>query len=715
MSETNNEAREAGPPQQSDLDYKINLLFAGVVVRKDLVKAVKGNAIVPSYVLEYLLGQYAASDDEATIQAGIDTVRKILAEHYVQRSESELVKSTIKERGRHRIIDKVTVTLNEKADVYEAEFANLGIKGVIVESPTIKAHPKLLVGGVWCICDIEYFHTEDQRVVPWILGSIKPIQLSKFDVEQYLEARRGFNTDEWIDLLMQSIGFNPELFSRRGKFFQLVRLIPFVERNYNLVELGPKGTGKSHIFSEFSPHWMLISGGEVTVPKLFVNNSNGRIGLVGYWDVVAFDEFAGKKKRTDRALVDIMKNYMANKSFSRGIETLGAEASMAFVGNTSHTVPFMLKNSDLFDELPEAYHDPAYLDRLHYYIPGWEVDIIRGEMFSNGYGFVVDYIAEVLKSMRSKDYSDRYQQHFTLSLDISTRDRDGIHKTFSGLMKILYPDGEATKEEIEEILRYAIEGRKRVKDQILRIDSTMAEVKFGYLDTDDTWHNVATLEEDEYPAYYHRRHKEIDPEEPSADTDPLGGTATSTDTGGTGKPAGPKPELFQGYREYQEGQRGVSYDTLLVPYLRGASQITIVDPYVRMFHQARNLMELVEGIAHGKDPADEVALKLVTVENQEGPEKLQKQFEYLLQIKQSAAVLGIVFDVEFAEPQAVHDRSISTDTGWKILLGRGLDIFQRTSDNPFNLATKYQKYRELKGFGITYLRDPATAPQAAGM
>ncbi len=259
-------------------------------------------------------------------------------------------------------------------------------------------------------------------------------------------------------------------------------LIPFVERNYNLVELGPKGTGKSHIFSEFSPHGMLISGGEVTVPKLFVNNSNGRIGLVGYWDVVAFDEFAGKKKRTDKALVDIMKNYMANKSFSRGVETLGAEASMVFVGNTSHTVPYMLKHSDLFDELPESYHDSAYLDRLHHYIPGWEVDTIRGEMFSDGYGFVVDYIAEVLKSMRDADYSDRYQPHFTLGSDISTRDRDGIHKTFSGLMKILYPQGEATTEEIEEILRFAIEGRKRVKDQILRIDTTMADVKFGYSD-----------------------------------------------------------------------------------------------------------------------------------------------------------------------------------------------------------------------------------------
>ncbi len=706
MRANENDAPEPSVPQQSDLDFKINLLFPGVVVRKDLVKAVKGNAIVPSYVLEYLLGQYAASDDEATIQAGIDTVRKILAEHYVQRSESELVKSTIKERGSHRIIDKVAVTLNEKADVYEAEFANLGIKGVIVESSTIKAHPKLLVGGVWCICVIEYFHSDDQRVVPWILGSIKPIQLSKFDVDQYLEARRGFNTEEWIDLLIQSIGFNPEMFSWRGKLFQLVRLIPFVERNYNLVELGPKGTGKSHIFSEFSPHGMLISGGEVTVPKLFVNNSNGRIGLVGYWDVVAFDEFAGKKKRTDRALVDIMKNYMANKSFSRGVETLGAEASMVFIGNTSHTVPYMLKNSDLFDELPEAYHDPAFLDRIHHYIPGWEVDIIRGEMFSEGYGFVVDYIAEVLKSMRSQDYSDRYQQHFTLSPDISTRDRDAIHKTFSGLLKILYPDGQAAQEEIEEILRFAIEGRKRVKDQILRIDSTMAEVKFGYLDKAGTWRAVSTVEEDEYPTYYYRGREQESAEQPPFHTVPLTTGAAPTEIVSADLPAepAPDPKLFQGHREYREGLRNVSFDSLIVPYLRGASKITIVDPYVRMFHQARNVMELVEAIAGSKDPADEVTLKLITVENQDGPDKVQRQIEFLLQIKKSAGMLGIVFDVELVEPQAIHDRSITTDTGWKILLGRGLDIFQRTSDGPFDLAAKYQRYREVRSFGITYLR-----------
>lgn len=702
VSEISEDGAEApgidAPPEQSHLDRKINQHFAGVVVRKDLVKAVKGNAIVPSYVLEYLLGQYAASDDEATIQAGIDTVRTILADHYVHRNQSELIKSMIKERGRYKVIDKVTVTLNEKDDVYEAEFSNLGIKQVLVEPSIIKAHPKLLVGGVWCICDIEYLHSASPRTVPWILGSIKPIQLSNFDFDGYLTGRREFTTDQWIDLLIQSIGFNPELFGRRAKLIQLVRLIPFAERNYNLVELGPKGTGKSHIFSEFSPHGMLISGGEVTVAKLFVNNSNGRLGLVGYWDVVAFDEFAGKKKRTDKALVDIMKNYMANKSFSRGVETLGAEASMVFVGNTSHNVAYMLKHSDLFDELPESYHDPAFLDRLHHYIPGWEVDTIRGEMFSDGYGFVVDYIAEVLKSMRDADYSDRYQPHFSLGSDISTRDRDGIHKTFSGLMKILYPHGEATAEEIEEILRFAVEGRKRVKDQILRIDSTMAEVKFGYLDKAGEWHHVTTLEEDEYPKYYSQTQHgdEVDEADGEEDSTGADGIVAEPD------PA-PVPTLFEGHREYQENQRGIAYESLLIPYLRGATDITITDPYIRQFHQARNLMELIEALAIIKDPADEVHITLITSEDTEGADRLQKQMEFLLRVKQAAAVAGISLDVKF--DSSIHDRSIIANSGWRINLGRGLDIFQFVANDAFDLAVRLQQYRQVKAFGITYIRE----------
>lgn len=326
----------------SDLNAKINAHFAGFVVRKDLVKAVKGNAIVPTYVLEYLLGQYCATDDEASIETGIETVKEILRKHYVHRNEAQLIQSEIREKGRYKVIDRITVALNEKTDAYEAVFDNLSIKRVAVDSGTVKANPKLLVGGVWCIVDVQYEFTEDSRISPWLIEALKPIQIARVDVESFAEARKEFTTDEWIDVLLQSIGFDPAAFGKRSKLLQLMRLIPFVERNYNLIELGPKGTGKSHVYSEFSPHGQLISGGEVSIPKLFVNNSNGRIGLVGFWDVVAFDEFAGREKSANKALVDIMKNYMANKTFSRGITTMGAEASFAFVGNTAHNVPYML-------------------------------------------------------------------------------------------------------------------------------------------------------------------------------------------------------------------------------------------------------------------------------------------------------------------------------------------------------------------------------------
>lgn len=485
------------------LDSKINKHFPGQVVRKDLAKDIKGNAIVPSYVLEYLLGQYCATDDDLTVRSGIEQVKAILKNHYVHRNEARLIQSKIKEKGRHKVIDKISAALNQKEDVYEATFSNLGLKKVIVSSDLIKKHPRLLVSGIWCIADMEYLYTEGS--VPYLLTGLKPIQVAHIDFEEYIEARRHFTLDQWIDLLIQTIGFNPGQFDRRGKLLQLLRLVPYCERNYNIIELGPKGTGKSHIYSEFSPHGILISGGEITVPKLFVNNSTGKIGLVGYWDAVAFDEFAGKKKRVDKALVDIMKNYMANKSFSRGIEQLGAEASMVFVGNTSHPLPYMLRHSGLFDELPEKYHDSAFLDRLHFYLPGWEVDILRNDMFTGGYGFVVDYLAEILRSMRSLDFTTEFSRHFQLFPDLSTRDQGGIKKTFSGLMKILFPHREIDKENIRMLLEFAVEGRKRVKDQLMRIDATYARVRFGYTDIETGQaFPVQTREEQEHPHHYHQ-------------------------------------------------------------------------------------------------------------------------------------------------------------------------------------------------------------------
>ncbi|MBJ2270108.1 BREX system Lon protease-like protein BrxL [Pseudomonas sp. MF6772] len=687
----------------SQLDDKINQYFAGLVVRKDLVKAVKGNAIVPSYVLEYLLGQYCATNDEATIQTGIETVKEILRKHYVHRNEAGLVRSTIKEKGRHKVIDRISVSLNDKDDVYEAEFANLGIKKVLIDSNTVKAHQKLLVGGVWCIADVEYEYTEDKSASPWILASLKPIQISRFDFDGYLEARKQFTTDEWIDLLIQSVGFNPQMFGKRNKLAQLIRLIPFCERNYNLIELGPKGTGKSHVYSEFSPHGILISGGEVTVPKLFVHNGTGKLGLVGYWDVVAFDEFAGKQKRVDKALVDIMKNYMANKSFSRGVETLGAEASMVFVGNTDHTVPYMLKHTDLFDPLPEKFHDSAFLDRIHSYIPGWEVDVIRGEMFSSGYGFVVDYLAEILRSLRSHDYSDRYKGQFTLSDDISTRDRDGINKTFSGLMKILYPHGEATDAEVEDVLRTAIEGRKRVKDQLLRIDATYPAVRFAYQRAGAQECLVRTLEEDEYPNQYHRRGAtEVSTADlPQVGTDPL----PLIEAAPASRPSNlvpMEPVLKEQHLVFHENQRGLSFDKLFGPYLVGAKRITITDPYLRMFHQLRNLMELMETISKLQGPEDEVVVHVVTVEDDSNGDR---QTESLQKIADACTGVGIQFSWAYDTSGTKHDRDITTDTGWKIVLGRGLDVFQRFELNDaFSFANRLQQHRQCKEFSVTFVR-----------
>lgn len=683
----------------SELDKKINNHFAGRVVRKDLVKTVKGNAIVPSYVLEYLLGQYCATDDEASIESGIETVKEILRKHYVHRNEAKLIQSNIKEKGRYKIIDRVSVALNDKKDAYQASFANLGVKQVIVDSATVKKHPKLLVGGVWCICEIEYFFSEDSDTSPWILTDLKPIQLSHFDYEEYLDARKAFTTDEWIDLLIQSIGFNPEYLGRRNKLIQLQRLIPFVERNYNLIELGPKGTGKSHIFSEFSPHGILISGGEVTVPKLFVNNSTGNIGLVGYWDVVAFDEFAGKGKRVDKALVDIMKNYMANKTFSRGIETLGAEASIVLVGNTKHNVPYMLKNSDFFEELPDKYYDPAFIDRIHNYLPGWEVDVIRGEMFTDGYGFVVDYIAEILKHLRSDDFSDRYKAHFDLSSDISTRDRDGVNKTFSGLMKIIFPHGDASSDEVEDILKIAIEGRKRVKDQLLRIDDTFPDTDFSYVRKTGEKEQVHTLEETQYPSYYHQSGKSGAQMEASPEDNIGSPTPTTEKTDEPGHVHAPTmPEA--GHQTYLENQKGVSFEGLFGDHMLNANKIEIQDPYIRTFHQTRNIMELIELLVVMKDPADSIDVSLVTGRCEFNP---QKQDEFLGQIQVAAAEANIQFSWRFDD--LIHARHIQTDTGWKITLDRGLDIFQRYEMNDsFSLSNRVQEQRQVKQFEITYIK-----------
>ena len=739
------------------LDRSITDVCPEYTVRKDLVGAVKGNALVPTYVLEYLLSKYATTTDQASIDAGVDRVRTILADNYVHREEANLIQSKIREKGRYQVIDKVQVALNEKTDQYEATFENLGISRVIVDPETVRKNPKLLVTGIWCLCMLVYAYSGEKNEVPWRLHRLMPVQMSHDDREHYLAVRERFTAGEWIDLLMQSVGFNPSLFSDRAKLLHLVRMIPFVERNYNLIELGPKGTGKSHIYSEFSPHGMLISGGEVTVAKLFVNNTTGRPGLVGFWDVVAFDEFAGRAKKAGKDLVDIMKNYMANKSFSRGVSVMQAEASMVFVGNTSHNVPYMLKNSDLFEELPTQYHDPAFLDRIHYYLPGWEFEQIRSEMFTHGYGFVVDYLAEILHNQRDVDYGSAFERYFTLSSTLSTRDKDAIRKTFSGLMKLIYPSGNATPEQMEPLLRCAIEGRKRVKDQLCRIDSTMAEVDFSYTRAGSADPiAVRTLEETDYPDLYWRDRPDaaasiaaedatlfaplLTDSDTSASAESRGIDAVaqtgsveqSDDTAQTRVPAAevsePVPvadgevsqsstaepeerkltpierwaaQAKEGHIEFWEDQRGVTYAKLFGPYIAGAKEISIKDPYIRKSYQVRNFAEFLETVFNYTDRSDEVHVHLITGYTE--AQYIDEQIDELDTLQTVFGQLGIVFTYEFDE--SGHDRSIVTDTGWRVILGRGLDIYQPFDSNWLNPLTRQQRLRRVKAFEVTYVRE----------
>lgn len=670
------------------LNHKINTHFAGKVVRKDLTKLVKGNAIVPTYVLEYLLGQYCATDDEDTILEGVETVKNIISKHFVHRDESQIIKSTIREKGSHRIIDKVSVQLNDRQDRYEASFANLGLNRIPISDGIIREHKKLLSGGVWSILTLAYEASDERDHIPWMIESLKPIQVSNVDVTEYKNVRAEFSKEEWVDTLMQSIGLNPEEFTFRSKLIQLTRLIPFVENNYNLIELGPKGTGKSHIYSEMSPHGILISGGEVSKAKLFVNNSSGEIGLVGYWDVVAYDEFAGKTKKVDRGLVDIMKNYMANKSFSRGTQVYGASASMVFVGNTDHSVNYMIKHSDLFEALPKDYYDTAFLDRMHAYLPGWEVQKLRNEMFTSEYGFIVDYLAEVLKELRKEDHTQSYTNYFELSDSITTRDKTSIAKTFAGLLKVIYPHGECNEKEAKELLDFSIECRKRVKKQLQKMDETFEEVDFSYV-SKSTGESISveTLEEVEYNAISKRNQNTISTEKNELSYNLQREVIIK------------KQPLEECHHSIRDNQTEVSYENLFGDYLEGSTEIKLIDPYIRLPYQLRNMMEFAKLLSERKKEDEELKLHLVTSNSEDYIVNVKEAFE---QMKLSLESLGILFSYEFDD--YIHDRSITSDNGWKIILGRGLDIWQKTN-GWYDISEYMQEKRRCKAFEITIIKN----------
>lgn len=692
-----------------DSQQKVLNAFIGKVVRKDLAFLVKGGLPVPTYVLEYLLGQYCASDDEEIINEGLEKVKDVIKNNYVHRAEAESVKGLIREHGKHRIIDKVTVVLNEKNDEYQATFANLGLSGVPIGTDYVRKNPKLLSGnGVWCIVTIGYISGEDVKV-RWEIQTLKPIQISNIDLQEYIEQRKNFTTEEWIDLLMHTVGLNPDTMNRREKFITLARLLPHVENNFNFMELGPKGTGKSHVFQELSPYGVLVSGGDVTSARLFVRMSGKReeLGLVGYWDVVAWDEFEQQKGRAvDAVLIDTMQNYLANKSFNRGKGTHEASASMVFVGNTKHTVPFMLKNTHLFESIPTSFIKGAFLDRIHLYNPGWEIKMLKKDSFSKGYGLITDYIAAVLHAMRNDDRTAVLKDYAKFDGSLSERDHLAIRKTFSGMMKLLYPDGKMTDQEAYELVDFAAESRKRVKDQLYVIDEIFkaepAHFKYINLRTGIEM-NVETLEKVSNPLIIpiNSTTGTATGELTDADAQPLNEEISgkcSVEEGTTAGQTTKRPRIHilqEKSMTFRMGQTGVSYEKLFASYMANANEITVEDPYIRAPWQIKNFMEFALMLINTR-PVDDLKLNLITNEEDD---KLPELIDRLDDIKDDLATYGIDFEYKFRD---FHDRCIKTDTGWTISLGRGLDMFEKY--NTFSIASSRQDMRKCKEFTVTFMK-----------
>lgn len=508
----------------TDFDVKVLDNFPGKVVRKDLTTLMKKGANVPTYVLEYLLGMYCATDDEEAIEVGLGKIKRILSENYVRPDQSEYVKSKIKENGQYTIIDKITVVFDDREDKYVARFTNLRMDPFEVPSDLVVHNEKLLVGGIWCIVKIDYVGLEkenedDQESFeedifgnqkkkkkvkkkkskydsPFEISSLKPIQMPNLDLDEIKDARANFTKDEWITLLLRSAGYEPDDLTQKEKLHYLLRFVPFIQKNYNLVELGPRGTGKSHVYSELSPYSILMSSGTTTVSNMFYNMSSRRVGLVGNWDCVAFDEVAGITQASGD-MIQIMKNYMANGSFARGSDSISTDASIAFEGNTFRSVADMMRTTNLFEPFPEAFNnDSAFFDRIHAYLPGWETPKLRSSLFTKQYGLISDCFSEFCHAMRKYDFTNSFSEYFALNKDFNTRDTIAVGRTFSGLAKLIYPDEQMSKEEVREILEYAIECRRRVKEQLRKMTpGEFSDVNLGYIDLDTNEEHVVELPE----------------------------------------------------------------------------------------------------------------------------------------------------------------------------------------------------------------------------
>ena len=483
---------------REEIKEKLRQHFDGKIVRKDLTKKIKEGANVPVYVLEFLLGQYCSSDDEEVIESGVKTVKRILADNFVRPDEAQKILSKLRQKGSHTVIDMITVHLDIKKNCFFASFSNLGLTNVPIEDEYPEKYDRLLCGGIWCIVqlDYEYVEEEKQNGYPIQIRKLTPIQMPHIDISDLKQGRKAFSKEEWIDILLRSIGMEPDALSYREKWLLLTRMIPLVENNFNLCELGPRSTGKSHLYKEISPNSILVSGGQTTVANLFYNMGRKTVGLVGLWDCVAFDEVAGIRFK-DKDGIQIMKDYMASGSFARGKEEKAASASMVFVGNINQSVDVLLKTSSLFDPFPpEMGTDTAFLDRMHCYLPGWEIPKFRPEHFTNDYGFISDYLAEFIRELRKEQYGDAIDRYFRLGKNLNQRDTVAVRRMVDGYLKLVYPDGEFTKEQLEEVLQLALEMRRRVKEQLKKLGGMeFYDVNFSYIDMNDMSEHYVSVPE----------------------------------------------------------------------------------------------------------------------------------------------------------------------------------------------------------------------------
>ncbi|AGA92429.1 putative ATP-dependent Lon-type protease (plasmid) [Thioflavicoccus mobilis 8321] len=663
------------------LDTKLNEVFSGRVVRKDLVQQVKKGTNVPTFVLEFLLAKYCASNDPDEIAAGIEATLEYLARHYVRPDESNKAQSTVQQKGTHKYVDKVHVRHVEKEKRHWAAMENFNSQRIAINQKFYKDNDRLLEGGLWAEVTVGYNDVEDDNYAFYV-EDLRPIQLSRFDFDRYLEGRARFTRDEWMDIVLRSVGLKPSKLSPRLKLHFIARLLPLVEPNYNFIELGPRGTGKSYFFSEFSPYATLVSGGQATKATLFYNNARGKVGLVGFWDAVAFDEVAGIKIK-DQDAIQIMKDYMANGRFSRGVEVI-ANASMAFVGNIDESIHQLVNSTehDLFLPLPAAL-DLAVMDRFYCYLPGWEIPKNSSAYLTGAFGFITDYLAEAFHHLFKQ--TNRYEyvnSHIRLGPAVEGRDEKGIKKTVAAFLKILHPGGAPEPAELEEYVAYAVEARRRVKEQMnkRKPDDEFARINLSYFGADGSEVVVYCPESKGAPATQSPSRRTLDrgaeARAPTAST--VEGPAEIQLTRPAAVPddeqAAPEhprePELKEQHFTILYGDTGYTYDSLIGPYLAGARSVTIEDPYIRAPHQIANFVRFCETVS--KTPGVRSVTLVTSYDDQTNLADLNDK---LGELKQSLMEVDIVLEIRINEK--LHDREIRLDNGWIIKLGRGLDFYQK--------------------------------------